>query len=378
MATGERAFVVYKIKNWSTSTWRRGGANPVRLATDGPRNRVSEFYDSSWVTSNRPANMKEDEVLPGGIATFEFWYQAPQRQLSSREDFTVVIDGEKWVDYFGLYLQTRVVAPVYNSSHVFSNTYSDQNKNTPKNSANMRPGSATYNVVRFKNTGNKTWHKANTNLGTSGPRHRSSIFMSEDWLTPQRPANMREDEVLPGGIATFEFWYQAPPFEYSAHEEFSIVSEGVTWLPYSGYNLNTSVSKPDYSWEGVEAKSYTDQSLSVQKSWENLAPGESVWIVFRLKNNGNVTWRSDSSYRMRLGTADPLNRSSEFCTVGWLNCNRPSQLKEASVEPNQIGTFEFWYKAPIDTSVYRERFRPVIDGVSWMQDRGLYFESSVD
>jgi hypothetical protein len=101
-------------------------------------------------------------------------------------------------------------------------------------------------------------------------------------------------------------------------------------------------------------------------------------MVYKLRNTGNVVWSKDSPYKLRLGTGNPLNRISVFCDNSWLTCNRPVEIKESRVAPGEVGTFEFWYKAPTAKGVYVERFRPVIDAASWLDDGGLYFQTNVN
>ena len=46
--------------------------------------------------------------------------------------------------------------------------------------------------------------------------------------------------------------------------------------------------------------------------------------------------------------------------------------QEATVLPGGIGTFTFTVRAPLATGEYRIPLRPVVDGVQWMQDQGVF------
>jgi hypothetical protein len=58
--------------------------------------------------------------------------------------------------------------------------------------------------------------------------------------------------------------------------------------------------------------------------------------------------------------------------VGWAFTTRPAVQAESSVAPGQLGTFTFQIRAPSTPGVYYINVRPVIDGVTWMEDQGVF------
>jgi hypothetical protein len=49
-------------------------------------------------------------------------------------------------------------------------------------------------------------------------------------------------------------------------------------------------------------------------------------------------------------------------------------MKESVVAPGQTGTFEFWMTAPTNSGgSFFEYLTPVVEGVQWMQDIGLFY-----
>jgi len=69
--------VVYgelKALNTGNQTWN----DMTRLVTSSPTGRNSLFYDSSWLSNNRPTVPQESTVAPGATGTFRFKFLAPQ------------------------------------------------------------------------------------------------------------------------------------------------------------------------------------------------------------------------------------------------------------------------------------------------------------
>ena len=52
--------------------------------------------------------------------------------------------------------------------------------------------------------------------------------------------------------------------------------------------------------------------------------------------------------------------------------DRPAIQSEATVAPGGIGTFTFQVRAPSGPGTYAFHLRPVIDGLTWMEDEGVF------
>jgi len=79
------------LKNIGTLPWD----SHTRLATTQPRDRVSDFADSTWITTDRPAEVS-GTVAPGDTHEFKFDFHAPPTAGSYQEYFGVVEDGVAW------------------------------------------------------------------------------------------------------------------------------------------------------------------------------------------------------------------------------------------------------------------------------------------
>lgn len=111
-----------------------------------------------------------------------------------------------------------------------------------------------------------------------------------------------------------------------------------------------------------------------------LAPGEIGTVQLRFRNTGTETWQRDvDGNQVNLGVR---NDSTWFAdngfAVGWPSANRVATTDEASVVPGQVGTFTFRVRAPPAPGAYRLQLRPVVDGVAWLEDQGVYVPIVVD
>ncbi len=111
-----------------------------------------------------------------------------------------------------------------------------------------------------------------------------------------------------------------------------------------------------------------------------LAPGEYATLWLDLRNTGNMPWFGQGSIpngQVRLGTAQPLDRRSNFYFNEWISINRVATLQQATVNPGETGRFTFTVQAPSQPGVYKEYFNPVAEYVTWLPDLKIYWEITV-
>lgn len=122
-----------------------------------------------------------------------------------------------------------------------------------------------------------------------------------------------------------------------------------------------------YQWQyGGQSSSNGSTILATQKA---------TWTVYA-KNTGNTTWINSGPNPVRLATSNSRDRNSAFCDSSWISCGRVATLNEATVTPGQIGSFTFTVQAP-GAGEYKEYFNLVAEGITWMNDPGLYFGMTV-
>ena len=106
---GATLYVQVQARNIGYQTWNRSN---LHLGTSNPNDRTSQFYDTSWINTTRPASMVESSVGPGDVATFNFALHAPTQTGTYNEYFNLVNEGVAWLNDPGLYFTINVVNPV--------------------------------------------------------------------------------------------------------------------------------------------------------------------------------------------------------------------------------------------------------------------------
>jgi hypothetical protein len=111
-----------------------------------------------------------------------------------------------------------------------------------------------------------------------------------------------------------------------------------------------------------------------QSAYPVLEPGQvGEWVV-AFTNTGKTGWNLGNATDVRLGTWRPQDAPSQLATASWLAPNRPARQTTAWVGPGQQAWFRVELRAPAQPGTYRMYLRPVIDGVAWLEDAGVYVD----
>lgn len=370
---GERRFVQIKIKNSGASTWYRWQTN---LGTSNPRDRKSNLYDPSWLTENRAATIKESSVSPGSIATFEFWVTGNESG-NYLEYFNPVHEGVTWMNDNGMYLPFTVEQPTHTWTVSEQALFADSNYTQPLPwLASVTKGEKIFGRVVALNTGNTTWSSSGptpVKIATGSPRDRWSAFCNSTWGGCMRPTVLKETSVEPGQKGTFEFELQATTIG-SFREYFQLVREGVSWFNDPGMYFPIEVHDRQYKWSIIEQSQYKDLELTQQLPYNmSLARGESAYIMFKVRNDGNMAWNK----AVVMATSSPRDRASLIKSDQWISANRPAVYNETNlIRPGETATFVF--KITGNTpGIYKEYFNLVWEGQSWFNDLGAYIPLTV-
>lgn len=228
----------------------------------------------------------------------------------------------------------------------------------------LAAGTSTSYTVRFKNAGTETWQRGvagrQVNLGVVN----DSLAYGDlalGWLSANRVATTTEQTVAPGAIGTFTFTLRAPLATGAYDLPLRPVVDGLAWLEDQGVFVRV-VSDLGYHSKWV-----------AQSPSPTLAPGAvSADITLTFRNTGTKTWtKGVLGQQAALGIRND-DRTWASLAVGWPDATRPAVQAEASVPPGQNATFTFKVKAPQAPSTYVLSLRPVIDGVTWLDDEGVF------
>ena len=97
-----------------------------------------------------------------------------------------------------------------------------------------------------------------------------------------------------------------------------------------------------------------------------------ITMVFR--NTGSVAWAKGTLSEVRLGiVGDDPRLSEQGYAVAWPFPTRPAVQSESSVAPGDTATFRFTIRGESAGRLII-RVRPVMEGVTWLEDEGAYVE----
>ena len=230
----------------------------------------------------------------------------------------------------------------------------------------LAPGASTSLTVKFQNTGTATWQTGiagkQANLGLNGDTLAfANLGMNDGWMSANRLATTVESSVAPGQVGTFTFTVRAPLTPGTYRLPLRPVIDGVTWMEDSGvFMVIVSVSSYHAKW-------------AAQSGYPTLSVGQtSAPLTISFTNTGTNPWvKGVLGQEARLGiNLDDVTWAS--LGVGWPLPNRVAAQSEATVTAGQTATFTFQVKAPSTPGVYSIHLRPVVDGVTWMEDEGVF------
>jgi len=102
--------------------------------------------------------------------------------------------------------------------------------------------------------------------------------------------------------------------------------------------------------------------------------GDITTLLISFRNIGSTPWIQGSRAEARLGI---VNDDPRFFELGfaqnWLAPDRPTAQIESVVAPGSLAIFSFQVRGAV-TGVHRIPVRPLVEGVTWMEDEGAYVE----
>ncbi len=228
--SGVKLYATVDVLNTGNRAWDQSTA---KLGTANAKNRSSGFYDTeSWQSESRAASMTQASIAPNQTATFSFALKAPGVDGTYGESFQVVIEGVSWVQG-AQFTETVTVSNPYNAKITSIESFGDEAR-TQRMGGLTKTGSTIFWRVRAQNTGTSTWSNSTVRIGTTTPLNRTSDVSESSWFSANRPARLSEGSVAPGSTGTFIY---ATTSDVTGRfiENFSLVAEGHSWMPGSGY-----------------------------------------------------------------------------------------------------------------------------------------------
>jgi len=126
-----------------------------------------------------------------------------------------------------------------------------------------------------------------------------------------------------------------------------------------------------------------------QSGYPTLCPGERSTATVAYYNSGSFGWvRGRMGEMAFLGTADAVPGQDQPSQLGgdgqlgspatgWPRYNRVAAQPADYVGPGQVSWFQFTIQAPQTPGTYRLYIRPLIEGATWMEDYGVFWQVTV-
>ena len=193
---------------------------------------------------------------------------------------------------------------------------------------------------------------------------------------------MRAAEIVAPDGSRLPIYYAPQQFEY----DYQVIipqkplASGTTYHVRFDINVNSVMTTNEWDFTTAGGSSVPPPSQSFhaafqsESAWPTVAPGTSTSLTVKFQNTGTATWQKGVvGKQANLGlNGDTLTFASLGMNDGWISGNRLATTVETSVAPGQTGTFTFNVRAPMTPGTYRLPLRPVIDGVTWMEDSGVF------
>lgn len=213
-----------------------------------------------------------------------------------------------------------------------------------------------------RNTGNVPWNRDGYNAThLFAWNDKAKTIRTGSWLSEDRPAKLTEATVAPGELGTFVFTARAS-YMGNFGNYFNLITEGVSFHQDIGtqalFNFNV---RSGLAWQKI-SQTYGNPAVTDMDGIP-VGFGETVPVTVTVKNTGDITWRNNNNYPVRLATWFPVNHDSIMQGSGWLWSQRPAAMNEASVAPGQNASFTFNVKAN-RLGNYGEYYNVVMDGLS--------------
>ena len=120
----------------------------------------------------------------------------------------------------------------------------------------------------------------------------------------------------------------------------------------------------------------------IDSAWVSQSPftavpvGGEATLTFRFRNSGTVAWTRGTASEASLALTADDRQFDPRMAVDWPLPTRPATQAESAVPPGEVATFTFKVRGSAP-GTYRIDVRPMIGGVGWLRDEGVYAEVTV-
>lgn len=114
-----------------------------------------------------------------------------------------------------------------------------------------------------------------------------------------------------------------------------------------------------------------------QSGYPTMSFGGTAQVWVKVMNAGSATWTKGTPTEARIGIVNDDQMLTQLGIAdGWPLASRPAVQAESAVLPGQTATFTFSVNG-VRLGSYPLRLRPVIDGLTWLEDQGIFLQITV-
>ncbi|MFH1172992.1 MAG: hypothetical protein V1692_00505, partial [bacterium] len=232
----------------------------------------------------------------------------------------------------------------------------------------MTAGETKICSLAFFNTGTWPWVSSGAgfvSIYTAKPNYRSSVFIDNSWYHQDQPAIIKSS-ANSNQLGLFEIKIKAPNKIGSYNESFRLASEDKAWIIGGEFTLsikvvangqtvasqqpinNTTIISPTATNSNVGYNSAATAGVEVLGAQKMIQSAASLefkntdrqLVRVGFKNIGLLGWQSYGNEPAVLVPRDIATQS--FSDNSWLTNDQIVFMKDQTVEPGQIGYFEFY------------------------------------
>lgn len=238
-------------------------------------------------------------------------------------------------------------------------------------------------VVKFKNTGSKTWNSVGydyVSVYTINDKYRFSQFANAGWLAKSQPVKLSQT-TKSGEIGEFKIKLTAPAKTGEYKEDFYLAVENTTWIKGGYFFLKIKVTEAKSKLASVGTSSLagasgqTSQTASIQAADSDYRAsvimltadkiqavgGDQIKFFVVFNNSGKNTWNNYVWHESGSLTGGILVSSVDLADQSWVSVKKITSGSQV-VKPEQTLRLNFYFRVPARKGTYTAKFKLSVDG----------------
>jgi len=226
----------------------------------------------------------------------------------------------------------------------------------------LQPKSKKMVTLTLTNTGKKPWNKDTYFKIRNNTNAKTFLKNSQEIFT-----GIVGKDIAPGSSVEINVLLSSLSASGTALIDLQPVINGQkTVEKYLSFGLQVETPAPK--------KKYDYNLLSIIYGKNEFKKGDLVSVLIKLRNTGTAPWQKTGNNHLSLGADQPRDHKNQLLPIP---APRLASMQETLVQSGEIATFQFNIKVPQLDGIYREYFSPVVEGITWMENKDSYLQVKV-